>query len=491
MQLEHDFATPEEGLDPQDWGAMRQLGHKMIDDVFDYLQDVRERPVWQPIPEEIKTNLTGPIPQEPSSPEQVYEEFRRNIFPYPLGNIHPRFWAWVMGTGTPFGVLADMLAATMNPNLAGGEHIGNYVEEQVIQWCKEMLGYPQDASGVIVSGASVANLIGLTVARNSMAGLNLRTEGLQALPRQMVLYASQEVHSCIKKAVELLGLGNQALRLIAVNSDYQMDLEALRAAIAADRASGYQPFAVVGSAGTVNTGAIDDLQGIADLCRQEMLWFHLDGAFGSILGISPKLRELVRGMERADSLALDLHKWMYVPFQAGCALIASEEAHRKAFAERPDYLAHAPRGAAAGKKWFADYGIQLTRNFQGLKVWMSLKEHGIKKYARMVEQNVRQAQYLVQLVRQSQELELMAPAPTNIVCFRYKGGINDDTRLNQLNQELLMRIHESGIAVPSYTTLNGKYSLRVANTNQRSRLPDFDLLVETVIQYGRVLEAEG
>jgi aromatic-L-amino-acid decarboxylase len=486
-----DFTLMEEDLDPQDWQAFRSLGHKMIDDVIDYLENLRQRPVWQPVPENVKTNFKKSLPLEPSSPEEVYDEFLNNIFPYPLGNIHPRFWGWVMGTGTPFGVLAELLAATMNPNLAGGDHVANYVEEQVIQWCKEMLGYPQTASGILVSGASMANLISLTVARNTMAGNDLRAEGLLSDPRQMVLYASSEAHSCIKKAVEILGLGTHALHLIPVNSEYEMDLDVLKLMVSEDRRSGSHPFAVVGTAGTVNTGAIDNLDAIADYCQREKLWFHVDGAFGSILAISANLRGMVRGLERADSIALDLHKWLYMPFQAGCALIASEEAHRKAFSEHPDYLARAPRGAAAGgTRWFGDYGIQLTREFQGLKVWMSFKEHGIKKYARMVEQNVRQCQYLVNLIELSPELELLAPAPTNIVCFRYKAKEMNDTKLNQLNQELLMRLHESGVAVPSYTTLAGKYAIRVANTNQRSRREDFQLLVDTVIKLGKEIETE-
>ncbi len=481
----------EEHLDPQDWDSMRQLGHQIMDDVMDYLQNVSSRPVWQPVPELVKEKLKSSIPLEPTPPEEVYAEFLENIFPYPLGNIHPRFWGWVMGTGTPFGVLAELLAATMNPNLAGGDHVANYVEEQVINWCKEMMGFPSAASGVLVSGASVANLIGLTVARNHKAGYNLRLEGLQAADRPMVLYASREVHSCVKKAVELLGLGTQALRLIPVNRDYEMDLQALKDAIAADRLSKNLPFAVVGTAGTVNTGAIDPLREIAAICDQEDLWFHIDGAFGSLLAITPNYQSLVAGIELADSLALDLHKWLYMPFQAGCALVANEQAHRMAFAERPDYLARAERGAAAsGTRWFSDYGIQLTREFQGLKVWMSFKEHGIKKYGRMVEQNIEQAQYLVRLVESSKKLELLAPAPTNIVCFRYRADGMDEEALNELNQELLIRIHESGIAVPSYTTLHGKYAIRVANTNQRTTRQDFDLLIKTTIKLGQDLVNE-
>jgi glutamate/tyrosine decarboxylase-like PLP-dependent enzyme len=336
----------------------------------------------------------------------------------------------------------------------------------------------------------MANLVGLTVARDTMAGFDVRTQGVQASPKRMVLYASSEVHSCIERAVDVLGLGCEALHLIPVDQNYEMDIQALKNAIAADRRLGFQPFCVVGTAGTVNTGAIDNLQALADLCQEQGLWFHVDGAIGSVLAFSPKHCERVQGMQRADSLALDLHKWMYIPYEAGCALVANSEAHRRAFSEHTDYLARASGGLAGGAHWFSDYGIQLSRGFRALKVWMSFKEHGLHKYGRMVDQNIAQAQYLVRLIEQTPELELLTPAPLNIVCFRYKAAGLKVAELNRLNQDLLVRLHESGVAAPSYTTLSGKYALRVANTNQRSRREDFDLLVETVLSLGGELEKE-
>jgi glutamate/tyrosine decarboxylase-like PLP-dependent enzyme len=490
MQPENEPLLPEEGLDPQDWSAMRSLGHRMVDDIFDYWQSVRERPVWQPVPDAVKANLERPLPLEPQAPDQVYQDFVDNVLPYPMGNIHPRFWGWVIGTGTPLGALAEFLGAALNPNMGGGDHGPNYVEAQVIEWIKQMLSFPQSASGLLVSGASEANLNGLTVARDAMAGFDVHSKGVQSAPKRMVLYASSEVHSCIERAVDVLGLGCEALHLIPVDQNYEMDLRALKDAIAADRRLGFQPFCVVGTAGTVNTGAIDNLQALADLCQEERLWFHVDGAIGSVLALSPNQRERVRGMQRADSLALDLHKWMYIPYEAGCSLVANSEAHRRAFAEHPDYLARAHGGLAGGSHWFSDYGIQLSRGFRALKVWMSFKEHGIHKYGRMVDQNIAQAKYLVRLIEQTPGLELLAPAPLNIVCFRYKADGLNVAELNRLNQELLVHLHESGIAAPSYTTLSGVYALRVANTNQRSRREDFDLLVQAVVRLGRELEKE-
>ena len=482
----NDTTIKEESLDPEDWQALRALGHRMLDDMLTYLETVRERPVWQPIPENVKLHLKQPVPLEPQGPEQAYQDFREQVLPHPMGNIHPRFWGWVIGTGTPFGMLAEMLAAGMNPNLGGAEHVANYVETQVIDWCKEMLGYPLEASGLLVSGGSMANLIGLTVARNTKAEVDVRRQGLQAAPRKMTLYGSREIHSSLEKAVELLGLGSEALRKIPVNADFQIDIQALERAIAEDRVAGRQPFCVIGNAGTVNTGAFDDLNTLADICQREGLWFHVDGAFGALAALAPALHHLVAGMERADSLAIDLHKWMYMPIEVGCALVRSAADHRRAFALTPEYLAHGgERGLLAGSNWFSDYGIQLSRGFRALKVWLSLKEHGIAKYGRLIQQNVEQARYLADLVDAAPKLERLAPVPLNIVCFRFKADHLDDAALNQLNQELLIELHESGIAAPSSTTLNGKYAIRTAITNHRSRRADFDLLVREVIRLGK------
>ncbi len=477
----------EESLDPQDWDALRALGHRMVDDMLTYLQTVRERPVWQPIPDRVKDHLKQPLPIEPQSAEQAYADFVANVLPYPKGNIHPRFWGWVEGTGTPFGMLAEMLAAGMNPNLAGGDHVANYVERQVLDWCKAMLGYPPDASGILVSGGSMANLVGLTVARNTCAGFDIRGEGLQASSRRLIFYGSSEMHSSLQKAVELLGLGSEALRKIPVSADYQIDLRALEKAIADDRAAGRQPIGVIGNAGTVNTGAIDDLDALADICRREQLWLHVDGAFGALAAVSPELRPLLKGMDRADSIACDLHKWMYMPYEVGCALVRSEEAHRRTFSLTPDYLANLERGAASGPRWFNEYGVQLSRGFRALKVWLSIKEQGIAKYGRLIKQNVDQAHYLAELIDRTPELERLAPAPLNIVCFRYKAGGLDETALNGLNKEVLMHLHEQGIAVPTYTVLNGKFAIRVAHTNHRTRREDFDVLVREVVRLGKEL----
>lgn len=479
----------ETSFDPQDWAAFREFAHRITDDMVDHLQGLREDPVWQPVPDTVRDYFNAPLPIDATPEEEVYADFTRHILHYPMGNQHPRFWGWVMTSGTALGAIAEFLNGATTVQMGGGEHGALYVEMQVIEWFKELFGYPKDAGGVIVSGGSMANLTGLAVARNTLARFNVRKEGMQSDHARMVMYASTEAHSCHQKNAEALGLGSDAIHWIPVNEQYQMEIPALRAAIAADKAAGLHPFCVVATAGTVKTGAFDDLEAVADICAEEKLWMHVDGAFGALVAFSqqPELRGLIAGMERSDSLGFDMHKWMSVPFEAGCVLVRSGRDHYNAFTLTPDYLTHGTRGITGGPIWYSDYGLQLTRGFRGLKVWMLMKAYGARHFGEVIEMNIAQARYLAGLIDASPELERTADVPLNIVCFRYVAPNLDAAALNALNTELLYRLHESGVAVTSYATINGNYCLRMANVNHRSTFADFDLLVETVVALGRAI----
>lgn len=481
----------EETLDPKDWKEIRELGHRMLDDMLDYLSTVRDKPAWQPVPQSVKAHLRQSLPTQPSPPEAVYDEFVENVLPYTNGNRHPRFWGWVQGNGTVLGMLADMLASGMNPHMAGFDQAPKLVEQQVLAWLTQLMGMPEETSGILLGGGSMANITALVVARNAKAGFNVRELGLQGNEQaNLVIYGSTETHGWAQKAAELLGLGNQAFHRIAVDDQFRISIDALRQSVDEDRRDGHRPFCVIGNAGTVNTGAIDDLVALGQFCREEDLWFHVDGAFGALARIAPSLASLVAGIEQADSVAFDLHKWIYLPFEVACVLVRDAQAHRNAFTMRPSYLAETSRGVIAEGLPFAERGLELTRSFRALKVWMSLKTHGVDAFARLIEQNVRQARYLAALIDAEPDLELIAPVPLNIVCFRFAPKDANREELNRINEEILLRIQESGLAVFSSTTIDGTFSLRVAITNHRSRREDFDMLVQAVSKIGREVVAD-
>lgn len=476
-------------LDPDDWDGLRDLGHRALDDMVDYLKSVRSRPAWSPIPEASRKLFEQDVPFEPGGREEVYAEVKNHILPYPTGNIHPRFWSWVGGTGTPTQLIADLVISAMNSGSLGfDEASSTYVELQLLNWLKRLLDYPEEASGLLVSGGSMANLVGLSVARSALAGYDVRADGVdvQQHPRMRV-YASTETHSSVRKAVELLGLGTRALKLIPVKSDFTIDVEALREAIEADGDNGLNPAVIVANVGTVNTGAIDPLNELADLAQAHGLWLHADGAFGAVAKLSRNSRELVSGLERSDSVAFDLHKWLYVQYDCGCVFVKTRTAHKDTFSVVPEYLRHWDRGLASGPTNFSDYGVQLSRSFKALRAWVALKTEGVNRYSALIEQNIQQAKYLTQLVEASEELQLMAPTHLNIVNFRFATADATEQSMDDLNAEILMRLHETGTATPSSTTLNGRFSLRVAICNHRSRRSDFDALVEAVVAFGKAL----
>ena len=487
MKNYQEILNNEESLDNKDWKQMRQIGKQMIDDMVDYLENLSGRPVWQPIPEETKKKFKTSLPKEGQSLNKIYQEFQQNILPYNNGNIHPRFWGWVQGNGTLTGAFADFLAGAMNANNNKGEISPMYIDAQVINWSKEMLGFPENSSGILVSGCSMANITGLLIARNSYENLNARKNGLKSINQQMIIYCSTETHNSTEKAAEAIGIGSNNIRKIEVNTNYQIRTDLLEKTIIEDKAKGLIPLCVVGNCGTVNTGSIDDLKTIAAICKKENVWFHIDGAFGAIAKLTDEFKDQLKPLEEADSVAFDFHKWMHVNYEVGCLLVRDAKKHRDAFAVPASYLLAHERGLSAGPETINNFGMELSRNFKALKIWMTLKENGINKFKKLVRQNIAQAHYLAELVNKEEDLELMNNPVLNITCYRYnpKNRKLSIEELNELNRELLMRLHEQGIVAPSYTTLKGNYTIRACITNHRSTKGDFEILIKESLKIGK------
>ena len=478
---------PERDLDPTDWDAFRALAHAVTDDMVDYLRDLRSQPTWQSPPADTHRFFEAAVPREGRDLASVYRDLQRHVLPYPTGNVHPRFWGWVMGNGTAAGVLADLIGATMNCHVSGYDQAASLVERQVLRWLATLLDYPADASGLLVSGGTAANLIGLNVARNIATNQTVRSAGVGRQRAPLTVYGSQATHSWAARSCDTLGLGTDAFRQAPIDREHRVQVGALAELIAADRARGCQPACIIGTAGTVATGATDDLVALSALAQRERVWFHVDGAFGALAKLSPRYRGLVAGLERADSIAFDLHKWGYMQYEVGVILVRDAKRHTDSFAFKASYLENFQGGIAVGPTEFANKGLQLSRGFRALKVWVNLSTYGSEQLGALIGQNIDQVQALKARIAGEPELEQLGPAPMNVVCFRYRAPGRDDLALDALNGQLLVELQESGVAVPSNARIDGRFALRIAHTNHRSRSEDFALLIDSVLAIGRRL----
>jgi glutamate/tyrosine decarboxylase-like PLP-dependent enzyme len=470
-------------LDPQDWEALRAQAHKMVDNMINHQRDLRTGPVWQPIPQSVRDKFHEPLPHGEGDLAAAHAQFMQDVLPYSIGNAHPGFMGWVQGGGTPVGMLADMLAAGLNANVGGRDQIPIAVEQQVMEWMRDLFGFPKTASGLFVTGASMANLMSVWVARTVALGQAVRQHGIAADGRQLVAYTSSGAHGCIMQALDLAGFGTAALHVIPVNANFEMDLVALQAAITADRAAGLTPFFIAATAGTVDVGAVDDLDGVATIAQREKLWFHVDGAFGALAMLAPELAPRLKGLERADSLAFDFHKWGQVPYDAGFLLVRDGSLHEAAFAAPAAYLRRDTRGMAANSPWPCDFGPDLSRGFRALKAWFTIKVFGADKMGEVIANTCRVARHLHARVIATPQLELLAPVSLNIVCFRYiaaDAGVDRDA----LNTAIIADLQVSGIAAPSATTINGCIAIRAAIVNHRTSTGDIDAMLEALLRFG-------
>jgi aromatic-L-amino-acid/L-tryptophan decarboxylase len=450
----------------------------MLDDILDYIEHIRGRPVWQPIPDSVRARFNDSVPAGPTDLAAVHDEFMRDILPFATGNCHPGFMGWVHGGGNVSGILADMLAAGLNANLGGRDHVPIEVERQIVRWLSALFEFPDDSTGLFVTGTSMANLLGVLIARTRSLGVDVRCKGLGASGKRLVAYASAAAHGCISQAMDLSGLGSEALHVIPTNDRHQIDTYALVRAIAADRAAGLTPFLVIGTAGTVDTGAIDDLAALAGIARQQELWFHVDGAIGALAIMAPDIAPRLAGIQQACSIALDFHKWGQVPYDAGFILVRDGALHRATFASPAAYLRRETRGLAAGSVWPCDFGPDLSRGFRALKTWFTLKVHGTDALGAMISRTCELARYLEIKVAASRDLELLAPVSLNIVCFRHRGADPD-----RLNAKIVADLHESGIAAPSTTVIGNRLAIRAAIVNHRTEPRDIDALVQAVSKF--------
>ncbi len=463
-------------LSPEEF---RSLGYRVIDLLAERLGQMRAMPVRQPVPLDLRASLMHQaLPSEGTDPAQLIDRVVEDVLAYPMGNNSPRFFAWVNSPSAPLAWLADLLAAAHNSSVAGSDHAATYVEHGLLNWLKTIMGFPAESMALLTSGGSVANLIGLAVMRHVKTDGNIRGAGFSGESAPMVVYTSTQGHSCIIKAVELLGIGSDNLRKIPTDADYRIDMTKLRAQIAADRAAGLRPVCIAASAGTVNTGAIDPLDEIADLCAEEGLWFHVDGAYGGLGILAEQTAGLFKGIERADSLAVDPHKWMYVPVECGCVFVRDAQAMRDTFSVVPPYL----RDDRA-LPWFAEFGIQQTRGFKALKLWLVMQQIGEKGYRELISHDITMARYLQDKIRARADFQLIATGPLSVTCFRYAPQEVED--VVALNKRLIERVQAEGQAFLTGTELDGQYALRACVVNFRTTEADVDRLLDIIADAGQ------
>jgi aromatic-L-amino-acid decarboxylase len=469
--------------------AFRRAGHALVDGVADHLAALPSGPVWQPLQEELRERLLDlPLPERGGALDDLVATALRDVLPHAMGNGHPAFFGWVNPPPSLAGVATSLVAAAMNPSVVAGDHADVHLERAVVRWLAELVAFPHEpGAGLLTSGGSAATIVCLAGARGralAAAGHDLRRDGLAGGP-QLVAYVPDEAHSCVRRALELLGVGSAAMRDVPLDAG-RLDAEALRASIAADRAAGGLPALLVGSAGTVNAGLIDPLDELADVAAAERLWFHVDGAYGAFGVLDPAIAARYRGMERADSLVLDPHKWLGVPVDAGCVLVRRGDDLRNAFSLIPPYLRQ-DSGEPVGT--FAEYGFEQTRPFRALKTWATIAARGRAGIAGQVARSNALARELAALVEAEPELELAAAPETSIVAFRARPAGCPADRLDEVNRALPEAVQARGRTFVTGTVFGGRETLRACILHPDTDSAHLATLVAEVVESARALGA--
>ncbi len=471
----------------------RKLGTELVDRIADFLESLPSRPVTPAeAPADIRHALgvQRTLPQRGADPAQLLHRAADLLFEHSLFNGHPRFWGYITSSAAPIGALGELLAAAVNSNVGAWllSPMASEIEGQTVRWIAEMLSYPLDCGGLFVSGGNMANLVCFLAARQARAGWDVRTNGMNGT--HLRVYCSNETHTWIQKAADIAGMGTEAIRWVPVDDEMRVDLLALREQILKDLEAGDKPLLVVGNAGSVSTGALDPLPELAALCREFDLWFHVDGAYGGLAAVLPDAPDALAGLREADSVAVDPHKWLYAPLEAGCALVRDPEKLRAAFAYHPVYYHF---GVEATN--YFDLGPQNSRGFRALKVWLALQQVGREGYEQMISDDICLARALFQGISQNAELEALTQS-LSITTFRFRptdldsGDDEAESYLNELNLALLTRLQSSGEAYLSNAVVHGKFALRACIVNFRTSLPDIEALLPIVLGMGRALDLE-
>lgn len=498
MQLREP--TPHERRAPLDLAPeeFRRLGHGLVDEIAQFLASLPERPVTLAAsPEELRSLLPqGGLPEHGAAPDRLLAEAAQLLFDRSLLNGHPRFFGYITSSAAPIGALADLLAAAVNPNVGAWalSPLATEIEAQTVAWIAELLGYPASCGGLLVSGGNMANVVCLLAARKARLPWDVRSGGMLAAGGRAVrIYASTEAHTWLQKAADLAGLGTDSISWIPTDGELRMDVDALRTRLREDEQAGAFPLAVVGTAGTVSTGAIDPLSELAALSRERGMWLHVDAAYGGFAVAVPGAAPDLKALREADSVAIDPHKWLYAPLEAGCALIRDRALLRDTFSYHPPYYRFGEEGDG-GPLNYLEYGPQNSRGFRALKVWLALRQAGRSGYVRMIADDIALARDLFRLAEADPELDAWTTS-LSITTFRYRprdlarAEAAADAYLDELNAALLDRLQMAGGAFVSNAVVGGRFLLRACIVNFRTTRPDLEALVASVKRVGRELDA--
>ncbi len=460
---------------------MRQLGYRVVDQLVEHFENLASKPVMRVSPRaELETKLREPLPEQPAPIDELLEQLQRDVWSN-IGNVqHPRFFAFIPGPSNFVSVMADALAAGFNP-FAGNwlEGAGtSQIELVTIDWLREMLSLPETAGGLFVSGGSMANLTAL------MTACRVKLDGRS---ENAIVYFSDQTHSSIEKALRILGFAREQIRKLPSDDAFRLQVESLRKAVAQDRAAGRQPFCVIANAGATNTGAVDPLNELADFCAQENLWLHVDGAYGAAACLTERGKKLLAGIERADSLSLDPHKWLFQPFEIGCVLVRDARLLKKTFHTMAEYLEDTKRAEEEEINYY-DYGVQLTRGFRALKLWLSLKTFGAAAFREAINRGFELAEFAEDLLRKSDRWQIITPATMGMVTFRYVAEGCSENEINEIHRRMVEMMAEDGFAFANSTALRGQIVMRLCTINPRTTEQEIRATIEQIEQFGRELQ---